>query len=156
MQTLNDGGGIYTNGQTSAAHSFATGETVKGNVVHDLKGFIWGLYVDNGTDWITVSGNAFWNPSGSTSPWGYCHNNFYPGEGGGLDNILVQGNYWQGDPTLQGPGAGTAPDAHCQLSSNTKITGPTDAPAAVVAAAGLETAYKTVLQWSQVPPPPAP
>ncbi|HVU50928.1 MAG TPA: right-handed parallel beta-helix repeat-containing protein, partial [Polyangia bacterium] len=154
MQTLNDGGGIYTNGQTSAAHSFATGEVLKGNVVHDLKGFIWGLYVDNGTDWITVSGNAFWNPTGSTSPWGYCHDNAYPGEGGGLDNILVQGNYWQGDPTLQGPGAGTAPDAHCQLSNNTKISGPADVPAALIAAAGLEDAYKSLLQWSQVPPPP--
>ena len=153
MQTLNDGGGIYTNGQTSAAHTFATGEVLKGNVVHDLKGFIWGLYVDNGTDWITVSGNAFWNPSGSLSPWGYCHNNTYPGEGGGLDNILVTGNYWQGDPTLQGPGAGAAPDAHCQLSNNTKISGAADAPAAIVAAAGLEAAYKGVLQWAQVPPP---
>jgi hypothetical protein len=156
MQTLNDGGGIYTNGQTSAAHSFATGEVVKGNVVHDLKGFIWGLYVDNGTDWITVSGNAFWNPSGSTSPWGYCHNNAYPGEGGGLDNILVQGNYWQGDPTLQGPGAGAAPDAHCMLSNNTKVSGPADVPAAIIAAGGLEAAYKSLLQWTQVAPPPVP
>jgi hypothetical protein len=156
MQTLNDGGGIYTNGQTSAAHSFATGEVVKGNVVHDLRGFIWGLYDDNGSDWVTVTGNAFWNPSGSTSPWGYCHNNFYPGEGGGLDNILVQGNYWQGDPTLQGPGAGTAPDAHCQLSNNTRVSGPASVPADVIAAGGLEAAYKTLLQWAQVPPPPAP
>jgi Right handed beta helix region len=154
MQTLNDGGGIYTSGQTSAPHSFATGETVKGNVIHDLKGFIWGLYDDNGSDWVTVTGNVFWNPSGSESPWGYCHNNYYPGEGGGLDDILVQGNYWQGSPTLMGPGAGTAPDAHCQLSGNTTISGAADAPAAIVAAAGLEPAYQSLLQWAQVPPPP--
>jgi hypothetical protein len=154
MQTLNDGGGIYTNGQTSAAHSFATGEVVKGNVVHDLKGFIWGLYDDNGSDWVTVTGNAFWNPSGSAQPWGYCHNNFYPGEGGGLDDILVQGNYFQGDPTLQGPGAAAAPDAHCQLSNNTKISGPADVPAAIIAAGGLEAAYQGLLQWTEVAPPP--
>lgn len=156
MQTLNDGGGIYTNGQTSATHSFATGETVEGNVVHDLKGFIWGLYDDNGSDWTTVTGNVFWNPSGSQSPWGYCHNNYYPGEGDGLDDILVQGNYWQGSPTLAGPGAGAAPDAHCQISGNTTISGASDAPAAIVAAAGLEAAYQSLLQWAQVPPPPVP
>ncbi|HTA90105.1 MAG TPA: right-handed parallel beta-helix repeat-containing protein, partial [Polyangiaceae bacterium] len=154
MQTLNDGGGIYTNGQTSAAHSFATGETVKGNVVHDLKGFIWGLYDDNGSDWVTVTGNAFWNPSGSTQPWGYCHDNYYPGEGGGLDDIVVQGNYWQGGPTLQGPGASAAPDAHCQLTGNITISGPAEVPQTIITAAGLEPAYESLLQWVQVPPPP--
>jgi hypothetical protein len=156
MQTLNDGGGIYTNGQTSSTHSFATGETVTGNVIHDLKGFIWGLYDDNGSDWVTVTGNAFWNQSGSMSPWGYCHDNHYPGEGGGLDNILVHSNYWQGSPTLNGPGAGTAPDAHCQISGNTTISGPGEVPQAVIAAAGLEPAYQGLLQWAQVQPPPVP
>jgi hypothetical protein len=154
MQFLNDGGGIYTNGQTSASHSFATGETVSGNVIHDLNGFIWGLYDDNGSDWVTVTGNAFWNPSGSQSPWGYCHNNYYPGEGGGLDDILVEGNYWEGSPTLQGPGAGMAPDAHCQLSNNPTISDPSQVPSAIINAAGLETAYQGLLQWAQVPPPP--
>ena len=156
MQTLNDGGGIYTNGQTSAAHSFATGEVVMGNVVHDLKGFIWGLYDDNGSDWVTVTGNAFWNPGGSLSPWGYCHDNYYTGEGGGLDNILVQGNYWQGTPTLQGPGAGTAPDSHCQLANNTTIASSADVPPDIIAAAGLEQAYQSLLQWTQVSPSPVP
>ena len=71
----------------------------------------WGLYTDNGSDWMTVTGNAVWSGG---SPWGYCHDDHYPGEGGGLDNQLIQGNYWQGSPTLAGPGAGTAPDAHCR------------------------------------------
>jgi len=151
MQTLSDGGGIYTNGQTTSSHSYATGETVKGNVIHDLNHSFWGLYDDNGSDWMTVTGNAVWNGG---SPWGYCHDDHYPGEGGGLDNQIIQGNYWQGNPTLQGPGAGQAPDAHCQISGNTTISGPTDVPASIISAAGLESAYQSLLTWAQVPPPP--
>jgi hypothetical protein len=48
MQTLVDGGGIYTNYQISASHSFAAGETVKGNVIHDQKNIFWAIYDDNG------------------------------------------------------------------------------------------------------------
>jgi hypothetical protein len=155
MQTLSDGGGIYTNGQTSASQSYATGETIKGNVIHDQKNIFWSIYNDNGADWTTVTGNAIWNPSGGM-PWGYCHNNHYPGEGGGLDNQTIQGNYWQGSPTLGGFGAGTAPDAHCLISGNTTITGPAGVPAAVLSAAGLEPAYQALLTWVQVPPPPVP
>jgi parallel beta helix pectate lyase-like protein len=151
MQTLSDGGGIYTNGQTTQSHSYATGETVKGNVLHDLNHSFWGLYSDNGSDWMTVTGNAVWNGG---SPWGYCHDDHYAGEGGGLDNQIIQGNYWQGSPTLAGPGAGTAPDAHCQISGNTMIKGPADVPASIIGAAGLESAYQGLLQWAQVPPPP--
>ena len=153
MQTLSDGGGIYTNGQTTQSHSYATGETVKGNVLHDLNHSFWALYSDNGSDWMTVTGNAVWNGG---SPWGYCHDDHYPGEGGGLDNQIVQGNDWQGTPTLSGPGAGTAPDAHCQISGNTTIKGPADVPATIISAAGLESAYQGLLQWAQVPPPPVP
>jgi hypothetical protein len=153
MQTLSDGGGIYTNGQTTQSRSYATGETVKGNVLHDLNHSFWALYSDNGSDWMTVTGNAVWNGG---SPWGYCHDDHYPGEGGGLDNQIVQGNDWQGTPTLSGPGAGTAPDAHCQISGNTTIKGPADVPATIISAAGLESAYQGLLQWAQVPPPPVP
>jgi Right handed beta helix region len=151
MQTLSDGGAIYTNGQTTQSHSYATGETVKGNVIHDQGHSFWGLYSDNGSDWMTVTGNAVWNGG---SPWGYCHDDHYPGEGGGLDNQIIQGNYWQGTPTLSGPGAGTAPDAHCQISGNTVIKGPADVPASIINAAGLESAYQGLLQWAQVAPPP--
>ncbi|HEX4407058.1 MAG TPA: right-handed parallel beta-helix repeat-containing protein [Polyangia bacterium] len=150
MQVLSDGGGIYTNGQTTQSHSYATGETVKGNVLHDLNHSFWALYSDNGSDWMTVTGNAVWSGG---SPWGYCHDDHYSGEGGGLDNQIIQGNYWQGSPTLAGPGAGTAPDAHCLISGNTMIKGLADVPASLVSAAGLEAAYQGLLQWTQVPPP---
>jgi hypothetical protein len=148
MQTLSDGGGIYTNGQTSASRSFATGETIKGNVIHDQPNVQWLIYDDNGADWITVTGNALWNPAGGRV-WGYCHTDSYPGEGGGLNNALVQGNYWQGSPA-------STPDAHCQISDNTMITGAAGVPAAIISAAGLESVYQSLLQWAQVAPPPVP
>jgi hypothetical protein len=146
MQILGDGAGIYANGQTSANQSLSTGETMKGNVVHDLSGNFYAFYTDNGSDWITMTGNVFWNPSGGT-PFGSCHQNYYPGEGGGLDNEIIQGNYWQGSPVGNS-------DAHCQISGNTTISGPGDVPPAILAASGLEPAYQSLLQWAQVPPPP--
>jgi hypothetical protein len=101
---------------------------------------------------MTVTGNAVWNPSGGM-PWGYCHNDSYPGEGGGLDNQIIQGNHWQGNPTLQGPGAGPAPDPHCQISGNTTISSSAEVPASILSNAGLESSYQSLLQWTQVPPP---
>lgn len=147
MQMLGDGGGIYSNGQTSASGSYSTGETINGNVIHDLGG---GgnnpLYTDNGSDWITIMGNAAWNTSGG-APFADCHDDYYPGEDGGLDNEIVQGNYWQGSVP-------DSDDPHCQISGNTEISGSADVPASILSAAGLEPAYQGLLQWVQVPPPP--
>ncbi len=148
MQMLGDGGGIYSNGQTSASQSYSTGETINGNVIHDLGGDNTPLYTDNGSDWLTMTENAVWNANGAT-PFGDCHDNYYPNEGGGLDDEIIQNNYWQGDV------AGST-DAHCQISGNTTISGPADVPASVLGAAGLEPAYQGLLQWVQVPPPPVP
>jgi len=150
MQLMMDGGAIYTNGQTSASQSFETGQTVTGNVIHDVIGPYWAIYDDNGSDWMTVSGNAIW--SSSEGPWGYCHPNFYPGEGGGLDYANVHDNYWQGIPTLNG----SFDDSHCFVYPNTTITGPADVPKAILDAAGLEPAFADLLEWTQVPPLPAP
>ena len=43
-----------------------------------------------------------------------------------------------------------------QISGNTMISGPTDVPASIISAAGLEPAYQGLLMWAQVPPPPVP
>jgi hypothetical protein len=151
MQLMKDGGAIYTNGQTSASHSFETGLTVTGNVIHDVIGPYYAIYTDNGTDWITVTGNAVWNPW-QGQPWGFCHENFYPGEGGGLDYANVRGNYWQGSPALYA----RPDDSHCFVDLNTTITGPADVPKAILDAAGLEPAFADLLEWTQAPLPPAP
>jgi hypothetical protein len=148
MQVLADGAGIYTNGQTSATGSFATGETIRGNVIHDQVNHGHSIYTDNGTDWMTITGNAVWN-TGAANSWGTCHKDYYPGEGGGLDNEILKGNYWS-----TGPASGT--DPHCQISGNMVITDQTGVPASILAGAGLEPQYQGLLTWKQVAPPPPP
>jgi hypothetical protein len=147
MLQLNDGAGIYTNGQTSNDGKFATGETITGNVIHDQVGKGHSIYTDNGTDWMTITGNAVW-ATGLANSWGTCHVDYYPGEGGGKDNEILKGNYWSSGPT-------TSADAHCPAMNNTTITDQSGVPAAVLAAAGLEAEYRGLLAWKQAPPPPA-
>jgi hypothetical protein len=148
MQVMGDGGAIYTTGQTSASQSFDTGETITGNVIHDMMNMYWAIYDDAGSDWVTITGNALWN-LGYEAPFGYCHDNYYIGEGGGLDYHHISGNYWQGLPANGNP-----IDPHCYADKNTPITGPADVPKAILDAAGLEPAFADLLTWTQVPPPP--
>jgi hypothetical protein len=123
---------------------------VTGNVIHDDNAFGWAIYTDNGSDWITVTGNAVWNASSS---FGYCHNDTIPGEGGGLANTIVKGNYLSGAQS-SGPGSGPdLPAPHCQISGNTPTAKQADVPAAVLAAAGLEAPYQALLTWKQIAPP---
>jgi hypothetical protein len=100
---------------------------------------------------MTVTGNAVWNPWQGRA-WGFCHMNYYPGEGGGLDNQIVQGNYWQGLPTLDAIPGFRAPDAHCQVTNNTIITAPSEVPKSIIDAAGLEPSFAHLLTWAEVLP----
>jgi hypothetical protein len=148
MLTLVDGGAIYTNGQTSASHSFATGETITGNVIHDQVNHGHFIHTDNGADWITATGNAMWNNGPAVTAWGLCHADFYAGEGGGDTNLLIKGNYWSGGPATD------STNPQCQVTGNTAITGQSGAPASILANAGVEPTYHDVLDWVQVIPAP--
>src|SRR5581483_9794689 len=59
MQTVSDGGGIYTQGQTGP--SLAHGEKVIGNVVHDQLNWSFALHSDDGARYITYGGNVLYN-----------------------------------------------------------------------------------------------
>jgi hypothetical protein len=67
VQGLGDGAAVYSNGQTGS--SFASGEHVTGNVMHDLGNIFHMINTDNGTDWMTVTGNGSWN-TGPANSWG--------------------------------------------------------------------------------------
>jgi hypothetical protein len=151
VQYLSDGGAIYSNGQTGS--SFETGEHITGNVMHDSGGVFHVIYTDNGTDWMTVTANAVWNPGPSNS-WGYCHPDYYAGEDGGLDHENVTGNYWDNRTGDGSKGQLPMSAGHCNVSGNTDITTGSQVPAALLNAAGLESAYQGLLTWEQVPPPP--
>jgi len=54
MQVLNDGGGIYT-------LSNQPGTVIRGNHVHDNRGWPGGIYLDEGSGFIEVTGNCVYN-----------------------------------------------------------------------------------------------
>jgi hypothetical protein len=55
MQLLTDGGGIYSNGIQGT--SFGDGELIEGNVVHDQAHPYGAIYLDNGSQYVTVTRN---------------------------------------------------------------------------------------------------
>ncbi|SEG72738.1 Right handed beta helix region [Actinacidiphila yanglinensis] len=133
MQGLDDGGGIYTQGLTGT--SMAAGEKVTGNVIHGQFGLGKSVYTDNGCTYETVSGNVLYGASYAnvfSTHVDYrdtLHNN---------DPTLISGNWWeQGDANGSNKGVVT--------QDNHIIASPSDAPADVVAAAGLEPVYRGIL-----------
>jgi hypothetical protein len=139
MQGLDDGGGIYTQGLTGS--SMADGEKVTGNVVHGQFGLGKSVYTDNGCTYETISGNVLYGASYSnvfSTHVDYrdaLHNN---------DPTLISGNWWeQGDANGNNKGVVT--------QDNHIIASPSDAPADVVANAGLEPAYRGILSRRSTP-----
>jgi len=61
----------------------------------------------------------------------------------------VEKNYFQ-NPSGYTTGGGVT------VANNTTITSASQVPASIVANAGIETAYKSVLSWTQAPLPPVP
>lgn len=133
MQVLDDGGGIYTQGITGT--SMATGEKVTGNVIHDQWGFGKAVYTDNGCTYETISGNVLYNVS--YADVGSTHVD-YRDSLGDKDPTLISDNWWQqGDSDSSKQGVVT--------QGNTLLADPSDAPASIVDAAGLEPAFRGLL-----------
>jgi len=139
MTLLNDGGGIYTQGRTGT--SFATGEQITGNVLHDQKNPKGGhvVYTDNGAAFITIKGNAMYNSQVSSE--GHDHNDTTSGVG--KDPLDIEGNYWtkgRADTNANG----------IIVRNNHPITSPSQIPASIVTNAGLEPAFQGLLTWKPV------
>ena len=136
MTLLNDGGGIYTQGRTGS--SFATGEQITGNVLHDQKNKSGGhvVYTDNGAAFISIKGNAMYNSSVSSE--GHDHNDTTSGTG--KDPLDIEGNYWtkgRADTMANG----------LIVKNNHPITSPSQIPSSIVDNAGLEPAFAALLNW---------
>ncbi|MEV6009331.1 fibronectin type III domain-containing protein [Streptomyces sp. NPDC051976] len=133
MQALDDGGGIYTQGITGT--SLTDGEHVTGNVIHTQFGLGKSVYTDNGCTYETVSGNVLYGASYANVA---SRHTDYRDALGNNDPTMVSGNWWeQGD--LDGDSKGLV------TQGNHIIGSPSDAPADVLAAAGLEPAYRHLL-----------
>jgi hypothetical protein len=134
LTLLGDGGGIYTQGRTGS--SFSTGERITGNVLHDQKNPKGGhvVYTDNGAAYLSILGNAMYNSLVNSE--GHDHNDTTSHVG--KDPLDIEGNYWtkgRADTTSNG----------LVIKNNHPITGPSQIPASLVANAGLEAAYQSLL-----------
>ena len=130
MQLLDDGGGIYTQGLTGT--SFADGEKVSGNVVHDQWGLGKNVYTDNGCTYETIDGNVLYNASYANVA---SRHTDYRDTLGNNDPTMITGNYWQqGDPDSDNKGLVTR--------GNHLLSDPGKAPATT---AGLEPSYRGIL-----------
>jgi hypothetical protein len=132
MLLLSDGAGVYTNGITGP--TLAAGEHITGNVIHDQAGPGNAIYTDNGAAYLTITGNVLYNNFHS---WAGRHTDTTAGDGS-YDPEDVEHNWWEGgDPASSAK--------RVTLAHNQLITGPAGAPASVVDNAGLEPAYRGLL-----------
>jgi hypothetical protein len=134
MLDLSDGGGIYTQGRTG--ETIADGERVQGNVVYDQFSSGHAIYTDNGSAMITVRGNVMFNTNHDN--WGSRHKDYYDGgTGDNFDPLAIEDNWWQqGDP-----------DSNAKQvieSGNHLINALNEAPADLLANAGLESTYRSL------------
>jgi hypothetical protein len=150
METVSDGGGIYTQGVTGT--SISNGERVIGNVVHGQVDWSFALHSDNGATYVTYAGNVLYD---DTYDWCCNHTDFrrHARAGGSpiLDAQQVVGNYWQG-------GQASMFTKRVTIAGNRVITGPEQAPSSIVSAAGIEPRVRSILSWhdsgESLPSPP--
>jgi hypothetical protein len=135
LQLLADGGGIYTQGLTGP--DLAHGEQVIGNVVRSQYGSGHAIYSDNGSCNMTVAGNVMFQTNFDN--WGSRHKDYYGGgRGEAFDPLAVRDNWWQqGDPDSDAK--------NVVEQGNHLVSDLRQVPADVIAAAGLEDAYKDIL-----------
>lgn len=133
MQMLDDGGGIYTQGLTGT--SLADGEKVTGNVIHDQWGLGKSVYTDNGCTYETVQGNVLYHASYANVA---SRHTDYRDDLGNNDPTLVKDNWWE-EGTADGDNKGLV------TTGNKIMATPSDVPPEVLAGAGLEPAYRGLL-----------
>jgi hypothetical protein len=151
MQVLADGGGIYTQGATGT--SMADGQKVTDNVIHGQLDWGSALKADDGGAYISYTHNVLYD---NTYDWGGVHYDYrkHPGTRHPklYDAELIANNFWQqGDPDFSRAGITRV--------NNTIIAGPQDAPEKIIANAGIEKPFSSMLSWQpagqRVPAPPA-
>lgn len=157
---VEDGGAIYTAGFQGT--NMATGLEISGNVVHDKTAGGWDYYDDIGSRYITLTNNVGYNNTGwgGVDPWGGCH---------AFGNLSFTNSYQVGPTGWQGSGGICAlqDSGHVLTSGVQSLTDSTMTPAvkcasitstttnsdgsvtpacaSIVAAAGLESTYNSIL-----------
>ncbi|HTR40832.1 MAG TPA: fibronectin type III domain-containing protein [Pseudomonadales bacterium] len=147
MQLLCDGGAIYTQGLTGP--SLAHGEKLLGNVIHDQYSSGHGIYTDNGCNNVEAYNNIIFHTDHDN--WGSRHKNYYDGNGKTYDYLDFENNYWQ-------QGERDSSERNATVKNNHLISALDQAPANILNKAGLQPAYKGILdkQFSSPSAPEAP
>ncbi|MFJ6081294.1 fibronectin type III domain-containing protein [Streptomyces sp. NPDC092369] len=133
MQMLDDGGGIYTQGLTGT--SMTDGEKVTGNVIHDQWGLGKNVYTDNGCTYETVEGNVLYHASYANVA---SRHTDYRDALGNNDPTLVKDNWWE-EGTADGDNKGLV------TTGNKTMAALSDVPSQILDNAGLEPAYRGLL-----------
>ncbi|MEV5951181.1 fibronectin type III domain-containing protein [Streptomyces sp. NPDC051993] len=133
MQLLDDGGGVYTQGLTGS--SMADSEKVTGNVIHDQWGLGKSVYTDNGCTYETVQGNVLYGAAYANVA---SRHTDYRDKLGKNDPTLVKDNWWE-------EGTADGDDKGLVTTGNHILATPADAPADILANAGIEPAYRGIL-----------
>jgi hypothetical protein len=156
MQTLVDGGAIYSNGIEGS--SMADAEQITGNVVLNQIHPSWGIYTDNGTQFVRVGSNVVWGalyvPLAPHYLPGVSPYFSFGGCGGGP--IDYDGNYsLQAAPPAGLISANDACGGHplvgVTVESNHVISALGQVPSSVLSSAGITAPYRAVL--APVPAP---
>jgi Fibronectin type III domain/Right handed beta helix region len=136
MLVLSDGGGIYTQGRTGK--DLSDGEKVTGNVIYNQYSSGHGIYTDNGSAMITISKNVLFNTNHDNI--NSRHRDYYDGQTGqNYDPLVITDNWWeQGDVDSD--------KEQVREQGNRIIHSLTDAPADLVADAGLQTKFRAAIQ----------
>jgi hypothetical protein len=137
METMADGGAIYTQGITGT--SMANGEKVTGNVIHDQLDWGYALHSDDGATYVAYSRNVLYD---NGYDFGSNHPDFRPGRRGKDDPVAIADNFWQ-------QGYPNTSNKHEQIVArgNRIITGAAEAPSAITAVAGIEPGFRYVVSW---------
>jgi hypothetical protein len=144
MLVLSDGGGIYTQGRTG--QTLADGERVSGNVIYDQYSSGHGIYSDNGSSMITISGNVMFHTNHDN--WGSRHRNWYDGHAGkDYDPLLIENNYWQ-------QGDADSSKENVTVTGNVLINSLAEVPAGVIQSAGLQPPFSDIASQSFAKPAP--
>jgi hypothetical protein len=133
MQTLGDGGAIYTNG--GQANGWGDELVISGNVAYGGTNTDFSLYTDTGSKYVNLTNNVVYDQPVDSFASGGCHT---------VGHIRLSDNYFSQlgplypcDAVIDVVATGTTP-----VCTNLE---PDQAPSAMLAAAGIEPAWRSLL-----------
>ena len=136
MLVLSDGGGIYTQGRTG--RDLTDGERVTGNVIYNQYSSGHGIYTDNGSAMITISGNVVFHTNHDNI--NSRHRDYYDGQKGeNFNPLVISDNWWQ-------QGDVDSDKEQVRVHGNRIINSLSEAPADLVGGAGLQAQFREPIQ----------